>query len=281
MTLMPCPPIASPNSIDVSFIGICTHLWEQPNIQPNPAWGTRIVIPNASNEATYGPINTNFNLNPPIEAHVATLAIPVQYLSFTEGPKVFLPWLGNEGLVAFTFLDGVTVTVGNPNSTELGKDARCMPGLGSFVSGIEPGPAATSNDAAQAAGYFDFQTGCVLGTSYGVDRNFAAGILYSTGTSSAAQLVITPFDSSLEPTTVHLTEGNVTAYILNIPLLGDKDNDNDFLLHYLVASEFPSPSTWAGVDLGPPCMENPHIDEIKRLFQQLDFGVGCSNSNLP
>lgn len=279
------------SNLEITFIGICTHLWETQNAPPNPAYGTRIVMPNAVHPVLIGLINLLYGFDPPIMPHFATLAFPVDQFDFKEGPKEFFPWNGSEGQVHFTFLDGVTVTVKNPAPTDLVKDARCIPGLGAFLPGVAPGPAATSSDRTLAAGYFDFQNGTVLGTGElkgkaMPTRGDAGVILYKTPTNGAPQILITPFDTDIAPTTVHL-KGDATVYIANIPILeltDCKDNDNDFILHYLVANQFPPPP-WppASPPLNAPCLDvHPYGEEIIRALRICDdFGAGCSNSNLP
>jgi hypothetical protein len=115
-------------------------------------------------------------------------------------------------------------------------------------------------------------------------RDEAAGIVYYTSTDGAVQITITPFDQNIEPTTVTLSGGATQAFILNIPDSGVDDNDNDFLLHYLVANAFPPPP-WPPVSptLGAACLPHPNGQQLLRLFPPgtFDFGVGCSNSNLP
>lgn len=281
MTTIPIPPLASPG-IELTFIGICTHLWaDQPNAPQNPAWGTRVVIVNASHVVRIEEINLRYGFNPGIRPHLATLSFVSTQVISTEGPKLFVPDLDGN---IFTVLDGVTVTVANPTATTLVKDARCLPSLSSWMPDVAPGRAATSAEPEHAAGYFEFTAGTLTGTAL-TDRGDTGSLVYTVGTNGAPQIVITPFDSRSRPTTVTLSPDIVVQVeILNVPIDGDKDNSNDFVLHFLAAHQLPAEWPPATPALEAPCMRNPNGPQIlTRHAHRMgdDFGPGCSNSNLP
>lgn len=269
-------------TMEVTFIGICTHLWkDQPSAPAHEAFGHRIVLPNASSPEVIKGINDSYGLtgSSAIQPHVAKLQIFAEQFVGVEGPVQLTP--APQDMLTLT-LQGVTVTTpGEP--TELQKDARCMPGLGSFVPNVAPGPAATSFQPAEAACYFDFRHGLILGRALS-DRAGAGSILHRREINGEAFVTITPFDGS-EPSRIFLRPGArpdfpVTVVFTNFPESGKDDNINDFVLHYLVTNdqwpaELPS--------LGPiGCIQHPHGREIlQRVGVSYDFGVGCSNSNIP
>lgn len=278
-------------TVNVTFLGICTHLWatdEQRNALPHPAWGTRIVLANASDQGVIDNINQFYGLNgingTPIEPHVATLNIFAEEFVSVTGPGTLIP-TGNQMLTLG--LNGVTVTV--PPDVEAGitRDARCMPGLGTFVSDLAPGAAAILADPSLASCYFDFTTGSVLGTTVSTTNN-AGSIVYTANTetpptSDHVHVTIAPFGGG-ESTVITLAPvvgtSTVNVVISNFPLLGVDDNDSDFVLHYLVAGSFPATIPSIGT-IG--CPVNPSGSEILARLGggPFEFGVGCSNSNIP
>jgi len=279
----------------VSFIGICTHIWEdQPNADPHPVWGHRIVMVNASNPDT---INNNPNLNHyGIKPHFARLQIFNEDIVSIQGPAAFYPF--NDTMLLD--LNGVTVQVVNNGLSTLAKEARCMPQLeapalfGPPITGIAPGPAVTMGLSALASCYFDFSFGHVLGTivdrAPADDRPAECGvILYKTDTIGDPQILITPFEGG-SPTLVTLRNSkrdqqgdqpHIGMLLMNLPK-GQDDNEMDFLLHYLAANKIPENPPL----IFPPvtCQKNPFS---YGLFQRMpvptafDLSAGCSASNLP
>lgn len=270
----------------VSFLGICTHIWEdQPDAEPHPVWGHRIVLVNASNPDT---INNNPNLNHyGIKPHFARLQIFNEQIVSIQGPAAFYPF--NDTLLLN--LDGVTVQIVNSGLNALTKEARCMPQLGGPqfnrppVTGIAPGPAVTMGLAALASCYFDFAFGEVLGT---VVETVGCGVLlYQNQTIGNPQILITPFEGGV-PTLVTLHNSEIDENgnqkpagmnIMNTAIGAGKDNPSDFMLHYLAANKFPD----GGVIIhSPDCPPNPFSYHLNRApFSPGDLGPGCSASNLP
>jgi hypothetical protein len=252
-------------TVRVSFMGICTHIWEdQPNALPNPAYGKRIVIPNASDPTL---INEKYNFTGPnaIQPHAATLYV----LKGAETIQLSL--------------EGVTVTIPTDQITPIQKDARCMPGLGSFVSDLAPGPAATTPDPALAYAWFDFQTGTVLGRGLS-QFGGAASILYETTISDPnlePMVVLTPFDGSPAIEISLATEfPDIACPVVITNFAGDDpDNANDFLLHYLVGGAWPATPPVIG-PVG--CTQHPNAAELlAAIGEDIQIGMGCSNSNFP
>lgn len=278
----------------VSFLGICTHIWEdQPDAEPHPVWGHRIVLVNASNPDT---INNNPHLNKlGIKPHIARMQIFNEQIVSIQGPAAFYPF--NDTLLLN--LDGVTVQIVNNGQNTLAKEAECMPQLGGPqhgvppVTGIAPGPAVTMGLSALASCYFDFAFGEVLGTVVDKSPNpkfkpaDCGVLLYQTQTIGNPQILITPFEGGV-PTVVTLhnseidKEGNqkpAGMNIMNTPNGADKDNPSDFMLHYLAANKFPDDTVTVS---RPGCPSNPFSYNLHRApIAVNELGPGCSASNLP
>lgn len=263
-----------PTTVQVTFMGICTHLWEsQVHALPNPAFGKRIVVPNASDPNVIALINDKYQLHPPhgvpIEPHIATLTVVRD---------------GGENIELT--LEGATVTIPTDEAGPIQKDARCMPGLGSFVADLAPGPACTTKDAALASCHFDFEAGLVFGRGLQA-MGGAASILYETTMSDQVEprVVIKPFDGSPEMVLSLQSPFPGIAYqvvISNFPAAGIPDNDNDFVLHYLAAGSWPE----AVPTIDPvTCTQHPNGSHLLHAIggkrSHFDFGMGCSNSNFP
>ncbi len=273
----------------ITFVGVCTDLWEdQPNaIEPSEWFGKRIVLANASDPAKIAGLNAFYGFNDPIAPHAAQLLVFADALPTIEGPLEFAYESPiNISPVLVAQLQGVTITV-NTTETVINKNARCIPQLGTFQPNVAPGLAATTSDPKLASAYFDMTGGTITGMALVVDGE--AGVLvYTTATGPQPTLTITPFDPLLPPTTVTFSEGS-TAYvtIANNPSKIDfKDNKNDFVLHYLAADAMP-PQWPAPVppfaELSIACGPHPDTDHIPGFPVLIppEFGVGCSNSNIP
>lgn len=247
----------------IEFLGICTYV---------PAL-SRYVLVNATNP---NPINERYQLTgrDSIVPHVALLTIAKDQIVNIEGNAPFQDLPGQD--VVQLILDGYTLTIANAAPSIVGEDANCLPHLSALVPGIGPGPAVNDGNPALASCYFDFDSGIIRGFQTPSQAGFTR---FFTQTSGDPELRITPFGggSSTLVTLRNLAEGRPIT-ITNLPTGQDegKDNDNDFLLQFLAADQFPS--QWP---MPLPLPQCPPSNPGPINPPEGDIGPGCSNSNLP
>jgi hypothetical protein len=246
-------------TINVTFIGICTYLMKRQNFAPdNPAWGTRIVVPNSTDPTRINQFY-GFTGDDAIAPHRAYWAI--------------IPADGSEPLREP--LAGDTMKVSSDETILNTLGVTCLPGLGSIIRGIGPGAAATSKNPDEASCYFDFTAGTLTAT---VLPGGAGSIVYTTQSANPT-VTITPFDGQNERT-IQLPAGDkIDIVIWNLPLSGRDDNDHDFLLSFLITNAWPQKFTLPGPTECPPNLEGGRL--MKAIGYDRDIGMGCSNSNIP
>jgi hypothetical protein len=66
---------------------------------------------------------------------------------------------------------------------------------------------------------------------------------------------------------------------LNLPESGSDDNDNDFLLSYMVADAWPQNYRVPAPTACPTNVNAPRLLGV--IHMHGDVGMGCSNSNIP
>ena len=208
--------------VKVTFFGICTHSVPQPG-----HW--RVTLVNASQPVIDNhPVLKGFGIMQHLPAvrllksDFAGFMVDINLFQF--GPK--------EVVVS---LAGARLELNSALGTLVDQTA-CMPRLGTWLTGVKPGPAVTGSDATLTACHFDFQAGTVAGTRF----NHACMAKVTVATSGPPQLRITPFGSAT--TTVLFLNDGASIGVSNAPDPNDKDRNNPhhFLLHYLSADGFPA-----------------------------------------
>ena len=274
-------------ALTVQFFGICTHMaFPQPGVDGSLAWGRRMVLINASNPST---ITGNPFLNsvqPPIQPHFAQLQLRADQIVSMETNQMpgFVLSPPSQGFNDWS-LGGVIFSI--PNETPPGSVEPMgeIPGIPSLQALSRVGLSPTNLDVtlranaeSGAAAYFDLFTGTWEAQAF-VE---AAVAVATVPTNGLPQLQVRSFLTD-EIILITLEEDAVVA-ISNLEDDASKDNDNDFLLHYLAASTFPAPPL---PNTPPPSTSQP-LSNTTNIPLMLD-GVtpyagatpGCSNSTYP
>ena len=262
-------------SVHVNFLGVCTIFQNLPSQVP-PGFQVppnRVVL--VLNYA-----------NLPIEPHIPKIEFIADQVNF-NGPALppTDPPKENEFL-----LQGVTLSILNPVAIPSFQPAlSCLPGLqANLIPPAQLSPPASLvyiPDPTKAAAWFDVSEG-VSWNSYVMNVDTPCPTVPSISvlnidTDGNPQLLVTPWDTQIPPTTVTLTRLNDAPGINVTNFAGGtavKDDPNDFLLNYLTAETFP----------GAPAINIPTMNicttpspDVFHLPRCGDAGPGCSNSTYP
>lgn len=254
------------STLNVSFLGICTHIWNE-SAEPGAALLRRTICASARNSVRL-PDRGVERLIPPHIPHLRVAAADIM--------GAVPPFLGqpSDGIyeweldgVAFDVLDSVSGVTASPDWPEIANLGKLTPSIGP----VNP-PVVIAEDSKFSSMHFD-TTGGVFSASRTELDALVARLSVETRSIDTATLSIRRYGE--EAFLLILRSGS------EITIFNDgagTDTDFDFLLHYLCVKPFP-------LDPGIPSRDAIHALPVAAASYTWPLGFtvgpGCSNSTYP
>jgi hypothetical protein len=269
-------------TVTISFLGACTIFRDLPSLAP-PDLPPGTELP--ANRVVLARTTESFTQITGVDPHIAKMQLDadIEILSGPSLPPAVPPF-------AKTFsLDGVGLKIRNALDTTLPADRGldCLPSLAEFLRGElgKPTLSVFVPDSASVQAWFDVAGGDWNAYKMRTDPpcDTIPSISYLIiQTEGDPELVFTPWDPAIEPTTVRLTNGSSgtpNIDVMNFALgEGVVDDNRDFILNYTLTDPFP----WvADIDIPQALACRFFSPGTYTLPRCGDAGPGCSNSVYP